>query len=400
MHVRRKGVGLRTAFYAAACAIALACSTEAAAQIAQQIDLVTDDNVFLTSQGMPAANTVDPNLINPWGMSYSATSPFWISNQGTSTSTLYTGNGTPFPQPTPLVVSIPGVGGPTGQAFTGTSAFVMDNNAGNAVFAFATLDGTIAAWNNAAGTTAITQATTPGAVYTGMAVGSSNGSNFLYAANNANGTIDVFNQNFDAVSLGPNAFTDPNLAPGLSPFNVVNVGGQLFVTYAAGGADADEQDLGTGAVDVFSTDGTLLGRFATGSLSGGLIDTLVSPWGVTVAPSNFGAFGGDILIGNFSDEDGFINIFDMSGNFLGVLTMGADVFNMPYLWALGTRTGGPNVDTSSVYFTAGIGDEEHGLFGQLRPVPEPSTWAMMLVGFGAIGMAFRRSAKPGPALAT
>ena len=393
MYLRKQGAGQRAALYAAACAIALACSTAATAQIAQQVDLVTDDNAFLTSQGLPAANTVDPHLINPWGMSYSATSPFWISNQGTGTSTLYTGNGTPAPQPTPLIVTIPGVIGPTGQAFTGGSGFAMDGG-GTAAFVFSTLDGTIAAWNGASGTTASVQATTPGAVYTGIAQGSSGSSNFLFAANNAGGTVDVFDQNFDQVSLAPGAFTDPNLAAGLSPFNVVNIGGQLFVTYSAGGPDADEQALGTGAVDVFSTDGTLLSHFAAGSLSGGLLDSLVSPWGVAQAPTGFADLAGDILIGNFSDENGFINIFDTSGNFLGVLTMaGGDAFNMPYLWALGFRTGGPNVSPTSLYFTAGIGDEEHGLFGELRPVPEPSTWAMMLVGFGGMGMAFRR-AKP------
>jgi uncharacterized protein (TIGR03118 family) len=218
-------------------------------------------------------------------------------------------------------------------------------------------------------------------------LGSSGGSNFLYAANNAAGTVDVFDQNFNPVSLGSGAFTDPNLPSGLSPFNVVNVGGQLFVTYAAGGPDADEQALGTGAVDIFSTDGTLVGRFATGG-------NLLSPWGVAQAPSGFDSLGGDILIGNFSDENGFINIFDPSGDYLGMLTMGGDPFNMPYLWALGFRTGGAGVDPNSLYITAGIGDEEHGLFAQLLPVPEPSTWAMMLAGFGAIGLSFRARARP------
>jgi uncharacterized protein (TIGR03118 family) len=386
MHVRRKGGRLTTALSAAAFAIALSFSTQALGQIAQQINLVTDDNAFLVSQGLAPANTVDPNLVNPWGMSFGATSPFWISNQGTGTSTLYTGTGTPFPQPTPLVVTIPGVIGPTGQAFTGGSGFNLDAG-GTATFVFSTLDGTIAAWNGSSGTTASVQATTPGAVYTGIALGSSGGSNFLYAANNANGTVDVFDQNFDAVSLGSGAFTDPNLPAGLSPFNVVNVGGQLFVTYAAGGPDADEQALGTGAVDIFSTDGTLVGRFATGG-------NLLSPWGVAQAPAGFDSLGGDILVGNFSDEDGFINIFAPNGDYLGMLTMGGDPFNMPYLWALDFRTGGPGVNTNSLYFTAGIGDEEHGLFAQLLPVPEPSTWAMMLFGFAAMGLALRRRTSP------
>jgi uncharacterized protein (TIGR03118 family) len=386
MRLRNKGTPVRTALLAGAAALAFSFSTDAAAQIAQQINLTTDDNSFLISQGFAPAANVDPHLINPWGMSYSATSPFWISNQGDGTSTLYTGTGAPQA----LVVTIPSPSGPpsgpTGQAFVGGSGFALDNNGGNAVFVFANLDGSISAWNGAQGTTAAVQVDVPDAVYTGLAAGSSGGSNFLYAANNAAGTVDVFNQSFDQVNLGANAFTDPNLPAGLSPFNVVNIGGQLFVTYAAGGADADEQDLGTGAVDIFSTDGTLIGRFATGG-------NLLSPWGVAQAPSGFDSLGGDILIGNFSDESGFINIFDPNGNYLGMLTMDGEAFNMPYLWALGFRTGGVGVDPNSLYFTAGIGDEEHGLFGQLRPVPEPSTWAMMLAGFGAIGLAFRRRPK-------
>jgi uncharacterized protein (TIGR03118 family) len=385
MGLRRHGSPLRTALLVAAATIALPYSSLALAQVAQQINLVTDDQAFLASQGFAPANVTDPNLINPWGMSFAPTSPFWISDQGASTSTLYTGSGGVVP----LVVSMPtfptGPNGPTGQAFVGGSGFAMGNSAGNAFFTFANLNGTISAWNG--GTSASVQATTPGAVYTGLAMGSSGGSNFLYAANNAAGTIDVFNQNFQPVTLGGTPFQDPSLPAGLSPFDVVNVGGRLFVTYAAGGANADDQALGTGAVDVFATDGTLLGRFATGG-------NLLSPWGVAQAPSGFDGLGGDILIGNFSSSDGFINIFDSTGNFLGMLMMNGDPFNMPDLWSLDFRTGGPNVDPNSLYITAGIGDQEHGLFAQLRPVPEPSTWAMMLVGFGAMGLAFRRQAKP------
>jgi len=396
MGLRTHGSRLRTALFATAAMVALPYSSQALGQIANQINLVTDDQAFLASQGFAPANTTDPNLINPWGMSFGPTSPFWISNQGTGTSTLYTGSGTPFPQPTPLVVTIPGSAsgptGPTGQVFAAGSGFAMDNNAGNAVFIFANLNGTISAWNSGSGMAAAIQATTPGAIYTGLALGSSGGSNFLYAANNAAGTIDVFDQNFQPVTLS-GTFQDQNLPAGLSPFNVANIGGQLFVTYAAGGADADEQALGTGAVDVFTMDGTLLGRFATGG-------NLLSPWGIAQAPANFDSLGGDILIGNFSDSDGFINIFDTSGNFLGLLTMNGDPFNMPYLWSLGVRTGGLNVDPNSLYITAGIGDEEHGLFAQLRPVPEPSTWAMMLVGFGAMGLTLRRRAKPKAQLAS
>ena len=400
MPLLRQGMSLRETFFIGAAALALPYSTEAAGQITQ-INLTTDSNAFLTSQGLAPAANQDSHLINPWGMSFGPTTPFWISDQGTNVATLYTGNGTPAPQP-PLIVSIPttagGPQGPTGQVFAGGSGFTLGT--GTATFVFANLNGTISAWNPASGTNAQVvvpnSPPAPGAppttVYTGLALGSVGSSNFLYAANNAANRIDVFNQSFAPTTLA-GSFVDPNLPAGLAPFNIANIGGRLFVTYATPGPDADEAEPGTGLVDIFNTDGTFAGRFATGSLSGGTNGNLLSPWGVALAPNGFDGFAGDILIGNFSDELGLINIFDPSGSYLGALTVDGTTFNMPYLWALGSRTGGPNVNTSSIYFTAGIGDELHGLFAELRPVPEPSTWAMMLVGFGAIGLTFRRRPK-------
>ncbi len=384
---------MRTALFATAFAAALSYSTAAlsTAQQVNQINLVTDNATFLASQGFTPANTVDPNLINPWGMSFSPTSPFWVSNQGTGTTTLYTGNGTPFPQPNPLVVTIPGSAsgpsGPTGQAFNSTTSFHLANN-NPAAFLFANLNGTISAWNGGSGTTSQVVAGTPGsAVYTGLALGSVGTDNFIYAANHAGG-IDVFNQSFAPVTLGGN-FTDPNLPADLSPFNIANIGGHLYVTYAQVGPDADEAPLGSGVVDIFNTDGSFLSRFVTGDLS----NNVSSPWGITLAPAGFGVFGNAFLIGNFSDENGFINAFSSDGTYLGMLTAGSDPFNMPYLWSLGFRTGGPNIDPNALYFTAGIGDEEHGLFGELQAVPEPATWAMMLLGFGVMGIALRRGSK-------
>ncbi len=387
---------VRAALFATAFAAALSYSTAAlsAAQPVNQINLVTDDPGFLVNQGFTPANTVDPNLVNPWGMSFSPTSPFWVSNQGTGTSTLYTGNGTPFPPATPLVVTIPGSAsgpsGPTGQAFNSTSSFLLSNNA-PATFLFANLNGTISGWNG--GLTPITSAQVVagipgGAVYTGLALGSVGADNFIYAANHSGG-IDVFNQSFAPVTLA-GSFTDPNLPADLSPFNIANIGGHLYITYAQIGPDADEAPLGSGVVDIFNTDGTFLSRFVTGDLS----NNVSSPWGITVAPAGFGIFGNAFLIGNFSDENGFINAFSSDGTYLGMLTSGSDPFNMPYLWSIAFRTGGPNVDPNALYFTAGIGDEEHGLFGELQAVPEPSTWAMMLLGFGVVGMALRRRSKP------
>ena len=392
MRLRIDRARFRTALFATAIAFAVPYSTQADCQAIQQINLTTDSNEFLVSQGLTPAANVDPNLVNPWGMSFGPTSPFWISNQVSGNSTLYTGSGTPFPQPTPLVVTIPGSAsgpsGPTGQTFNSTTSFTLSNT-NPAVFLFANLNGTISGWNGGSGTNAQVVAGTPGgAVYTGLAIGSTGGNNYLYAANHAGG-IDIFDQSFAPTTLA-GSFTDPNLPADLTPFNIANIGGQLYVTFAQAGPDADEAPLGSGIVDIFNPDGSFVSRFVTGSLS----NNVVSPWGITVAPSGFAGLGGNFLIGNFSDEDGFINIFDPGGSYLGQLTMNGDVFNMRSLWALGTRTGGPGVNTSAVYFTAGIGDEEHGLFAELLPVPEPSSWAMMLLGFGVIGVVLRRRAKP------
>jgi len=376
---------LRTALFATALAFALPFSTEASSQAVSQVNLTTDDQAFLLSQGFAPANNVDPNLINPWGMSYSTTSPFWVSDQVPSLSTLYNSAGAPQS----LVVTIPsGAGddvGPTGQVFNGGTGFELTPG-NSAKFIFANLDGTISGWNPTVNlNNAVVMATTDGAVYTGLASGSNSGGSFLYAANRAAGTIDVFDSNFAAATLTGN-FIDPSLPSDVAPFNVVNIGGTLYVTYAAGGPDADEAALGTGIVDRFTTDGQFIDRFVTASLA----NNVLSPWGVTQAPGTWGAFANAILIGNFAEEDGFINAFAMDGSYLGMLMIGSNPFNVPYLWALGTRASGSGFNSNAVFFTAGIGDEEHGLFGQLNPVPEPKTWAMMLMGFGAIGFAMRR----------
>ena len=350
-----------TRFAGVAAALTLSFSATARADSFDQINLVAN------TPGI-AAHT-DPNLINPWGMSFSATSPFWASDQGAGVATLYDGAG----NITSLVVTVPGsVGGPTGPTgtiFNAGTGFQI--NGSPARFIFANLNGTISGWNGV-GTTAIVEAATPGAIYTGLAIDSANTQ--LYAANSSQGRIDVFNSSFAPVSLGASAFTDPNAIAGFVPFNVQLVGSSLYVTYARlgpGGAP-----LPGGYVDIFNTNGTFVSRFATGG-------PLAAPWGVTMAPAGFGSLGNDILVGNFGN--GEINAFTPTGGFVETLvdTHGNPIVN-DFLWALDFRTGGTNINPNALYITAGINNERGGLFAEIVPTPEPTP--LLLVGIGLAGL--------------
>lgn len=367
--------------------VVLAMAQAAAAQTVRETNLVTDNQTSLAALGFKPAAFVDPNLINPWGMSASATSPFWVSNQGTSTSTIYNGSGTPQP----LIVSIPSreapPSGPTGQVFNGSGGFNLSNGS-SALFLFANLDGSIAGWNPASGTHAI-RAVPPvdhTSSYTGLAIGSVGSDTYLYAPNRVTGQIDVYDTNFAHTTLAGN-FVDPGAnAAGLIPFNTQNIGGHIWVTYSVAGPDADEAPLGSGFVSEFNPDGTFVRRLTEGG-------PLSSPWGLAIAPSTFGSLAGSLLVGNFSEDFGQINAFSLAdGAFLGALKdqMGNPV-TIPYLWALMQGNNGNAGSSNSIYFTAGIGDEEHGLLGRFDAVPEPASWAMMLMGFAALGRSIRRS---------
>ena len=305
----------------------------------------------------------DPNLVNPWGISSSAASPFWVANNGTGVSTLYNGAGQPFPVASPLVVTIPPPSGgtgpatPTGQVFNGTSAFNGD------LFIFATEDGTIAGWRGALGTTAelLVDNSAAGAVYKGLALGIVAGHSYLYAANFRNGTIDVFRGDAGAPFL-PGNFIDPNLPAGYAPFNIQNLGGSLYVTYALQDA-AKHDDVpgpGHGYVNVFDLNGNLQRRL----ISQGPLN---SPWGLALAPAKFGAFSNDLLVGNFGD--GTINAFDpLTGNLLGtVKDSRGNPIVIDGLWSLIFGNGGNGGEPNRLYFTAGPGGELHGLFGSLAP---------------------------------
>jgi uncharacterized protein (TIGR03118 family) len=247
------------------------------------------------------AAVTDSSLVNPWGVSHVPTSPFWISDQGANVATLYNVTGSTTVVKNPLTVSIATTGsvpqGPTGQVSnTNTSSFLI--NGTNARFVFANLNGTISAWNGI-GTASNTQATTQGAVYTGLAINQAQTQ--LYAANNATGHIDVFSSTFAPVTLGATAFATPSAisAAGLVPFNVQNINGEIYVTYApAGRPNQTNAALGAGAVAVFNESGTLLRTMNSAAAIAAA--GLAAPWGITLAPANFGSFGGDLLVGNFS----------------------------------------------------------------------------------------------------
>jgi uncharacterized protein (TIGR03118 family) len=328
----------------------------------------------LVSDVAGLAQVTDPNLKNPWGVSFSATSPFWISDQGTNDSTLYAVkvvNGLPVVTVNSLVVAIPTKAtppnGPTGQVQNNTTSFHVGANP--AAFIFANLNGQISAWNG--GTTATVEATgATGSVYTGLAIGSNGSANFLYAANDALGRIDVYDGSFAPVTLGTGAFgtfIDPKLPAGknLVPFNVQNIGGSIYVTYAPAGHTAQTMATeGQGAVAVFDTTGHFIEQLISGS-------KLASPWGITLAPAGFGSFGGDLLVGNFAYKVSEINAFDpKTGKFLGTLTdaNGNKILN-PGLWALTFGNGGNGGDPNTLYFTAGINNETDGLFGQIQAAP-------------------------------
>jgi uncharacterized protein (TIGR03118 family) len=329
------------------------------------------------------AQQMDPHLVNPWGISEGTKGPFWVADNNSGVSTLYNTAGVPQS----LVVSIPTPGDPTGATGTPTGTvaniapggFVVTNGQTSApsIFLFATEDGTIVGWNpkvnpigsdpTKAGTfgTLAVPNTSGTAVYKGLAIATdANGRTLLYAANFNSGKIDVFGTDFKPVTnLPANAFTDNNLPPGYAPFNVQVLNGKVYVAYAK--QDAAKHDpvfgAGRGFVDVFNLDGSGGMRVVTR----GALD---APWGLAIAPAGFGNLGGALLVGNFGD--GHINAYDPSnGTFLGQLKdPDGDPIQIDGLWALKFGNGNGGGDANTLYFTAGLDHENHGLFGSLSVV--------------------------------
>jgi uncharacterized protein (TIGR03118 family) len=316
--------------------------------------------VNLASDVPGLARITDPNLVDPWGTSFSPTGPFWFADNGSAVSDLLNGRG----QPLALVVSIPS-GTPSGTVFNGGTGFVISANGLSAPsrFLFATEAGTISGWSDLIDPTRALVAvdnSSSGSDYKGLALAYTGGHGYLYAADFSHGTIDVFDQNFRPV-VRPGAFQDPNLPSGFAPFNIQNVNNRLFVTYARqneAGYD-DVAGAGNGFVDVYAPDGSLVKRLASqGDLN--------SPWGLTLAPADFGPFGGALLVANHGD--GHITAYDPgSGALLGQLADASGTpLAIPNLWALTFGNGHVGGDSDTLFFTAGVDNEAHGLFGAIQ----------------------------------
>lgn len=336
----------------------------------QQTNLVSD---------LPgtAAHT-DGALVNPWGISSSSGSPFWVSDNGTGKSTLYNTLGVKQG----LVVSMPSGSEPiTGQVFNGSADFNGD------LFIFASEAGTITGWRGALGTTAEVLTTVNNGSLKGLAIGNNGTGNYIYAADFGNKKIDVLKGNAANPDLVGN-FIDPGLPAGYAPFNVQNLNGKLYVTYAVVGPSGDDEaGPGNGFVDTFDLNGNFLQRLVSNG-------ELNSPWGLAIAPAGFGPFEGDLLVGNFGN--GWINAFDpTTGDFVGTLDdRNGNPIVIDGLWGIKFGNGGNGGVKDKLYFAAGIAGpdstEDHGLFGSLSHVPETGSTLMLVTGAMAAFLGLRR----------
>jgi uncharacterized protein (TIGR03118 family) len=325
-----------------------------------QVNLISDVEEY-------NAKTIDPNLVNAWGIAFGPTGGIWVSAAETNASTIYAQEGNILRPPVHIPFGTEGAN-PTGQVFNPTTSFVIPSTGQVSKFIFVTENGTIAAW--ASGNSAVTVAdrSTDGAVYKGVALVNNGGSWFIYATDFHNGKVDIFDHNF--TFIGNNMFSDPTIPADFAPFNIREIEGKVFVTYAKQlGPDNkdDEAGLGNGYVNMFNAGGILKHRFASqGALN--------SPWGIEILKFNNGfAIAPElpfarqtILIGNFGD--GHINAYDGTGMFLGQLQSNGSPIEIEGLWAISYP---PQQNTAymtarnRIYFTAGPDEEEHGLFGYI-----------------------------------
>jgi uncharacterized protein (TIGR03118 family) len=354
----------RRAIAAGAALGLLVLSAAPAAADSHRLPNVYETHVYV-SDGTIAADHVDRNLVNGWGLVASPTSPWWVANNGTDTSTLYDGAGTPLP----LIVKVPGA--PTGTVFNGGTGFVVSNGtaSGPARFLFAAEDGTISGWNPGvpasnppvASTQAFVVADHAKAIYKGLAIATWNGADYLYAADFHGGRIDVFDSSFGRKHW-KHAFVDPKLPDHYAPFGIQNLNGTIFVTYARQDRAREDEIAGTGKgfVSAFDPRGHFLGRVASrGALN--------APWGLAWAPAGFGRFSGDLLVGNFGN--GRINGYrwhDGKWKFDGtVRTADHKAIVIDGLWGISFGHGADSASgpLTTLYYAAGPDDETHGAFG-------------------------------------
>lgn len=305
-------------------------------------------STYLTSNVSGKATYTDPLLQNAWGIAYAPTGPFWVSDEADGWSTLYSATG----QPQTLQVIVPpasgsGAGSPTGLVYNASNQFVIDGWI--SVFLFATLDGTIQGWSSFNPSASLIAVTSSGASYTGLAITSHSSGNFLYAADAANNKVDVYDGSFNLVK----SFTDPEIPAGFAPFGIQDIEGHVVVTYAATNGGPG------GYIDAFSESGTLQKRFAHGK-------PLNQPWGLALAPSNFGALSNTLLVGN-NTSTGTISGFNVkTGALVGTMMTSSNTpLTIPGLWGLefggGTTINGQK---NQLFFTAGPNDT-YGIFGMI-----------------------------------
>jgi uncharacterized protein (TIGR03118 family) len=346
---------------AIAAAITLTVSPSSAKDNPKKTERYVQINLVSDQAGV--AQIQDTNLVNAWGVSFSGGSPFWISDNGTGKSTLYAvTNGVVTRQG--LVVNIPGEGNVTGQLFNGTTSFNTN------LFIFVSEDGTISGWRPALGVNAEILAQRTNAVYKGVTLATNSSGRVLLAANFSEGSIDFYDSN---MNLFQQLFDTGALGLGYAPFNVQNIGGLVFITFAK--QDAEKEDdvpgHGHGAIDVLDPQTGANIRFLTGSDAGGTFKEINSPWGVALAPDSFGKHGGELLVGNFGSGTimTFTADFNAEAEFQGLLRgRRHGAIKIDGLWALtfgNNGSAGGNKDT--LFFTAGPDDESHGLFGFLTP---------------------------------
>jgi uncharacterized protein (TIGR03118 family) len=369
-------------FFAAATAVlALAAGSAFAGDADDRTAYIRTD---LVSNVQNLVQPKDPSLQNAWGVANAPGGPLWVSDNNDGLSTLYDGNGVKqgltVTIPLPAGRAPPPAAAPTGLVWNPTSSFpiTVGQTTVPATFIFDTEDGTIVAWNPAVDPITAGQSTatrvvdnsTKGAVYKGLAFGTNKHGNFLFATNFAAGTVEVYDKNFALATLDGN-FSDPDIPTGFAPFGIANIDNNLYVTYAKQNAQKNDvvAGAGLGFVNVFSTDGVLIKRFASAG-------ALNAPWGVTRATQNFGQFSGSILIGNFGEQGnfaGWINAFGGGdeNDFLGSLrdaTGKPIAIDSPWALVFGTFL---NSDADTLYFTAGPNQQLNGLFGRIVAQPLP-----------------------------